>query len=78
MTDDGETVYHGYYRIFDRNSTNLRMEETYNHGELKKKVFYYFSNREEVFFYEMGKITDEDIWKDGECFLLCEGDEEDE
>ena len=29
----------------------------------------------EVWYDEEGNITDEDIWKDGECVEMCEGDE---
>jgi hypothetical protein len=28
-----------------------------------------------VYYDEDGNITDEDIWKDGECVEMCEGDE---
>ena len=28
-----------------------------------------------VFYDEDGNITDEDIWKDGKCIEMCEGDE---
>jgi len=82
--EEGKWVY--YYPEAD---AGTRWEEIYVNGQLENKVGFYKNGNvwfEESYvdgskhgkfidYDEDGNITDEDIWKNGECVEMCEGDE---
>ena len=62
-----EGTYKRYYKI-----GKVKYEVNYVDGKREGKwVRYYKSGT----VYEEGNITDDDIWKDGECVEICEGDD---
>ena len=55
-----------------RSVSTVKYEVNYVDGKREGKwVRYYKSGK----VYEEGNITDEYIWKDGECVEICEGDD---
>ena len=82
--EEGKWVY--YYPEVD---AGTRWEEIYVNGQLENKVGFYKNGNvwfEENYvdgskhgkfidYDEDGNIADEDIWENGECVEMCEGDE---
>jgi antitoxin component YwqK of YwqJK toxin-antitoxin module len=60
---DGD--WEGNWKTYHDNG-QVMWERNYNYGE---------KDGRETFYHRDGELFDEDIWEDGECVEMCEGDE---